>query len=162
MSEPKQQKRGKKIAMTADEINAFLSERKICRVGTIKGSGQPHVTALFFAWDGQSIWLYSITGSQRWKNLINDPRVSILVDSGEEYFELRGVEMSGEVEQVGEIPRVGEKADGLEGLEAVEKIYAEKYNKSDEMTYDGKHAWLRLTPKKIVSWDFTKLPAPNE
>jgi hypothetical protein len=26
-----------------------------------------------------------------------------------------------------------------------------------EMTHDGRHAWLRVTPQKIVSWDFRKL-----
>jgi hypothetical protein len=23
--------------------------------------------------------------------------------------------------------------------------------------YDGRHGWLRVTPAKIVSWDFAKL-----
>jgi hypothetical protein len=26
-----------------------------------------------------------------------------------------------------------------------------------EMTHDGRHAWLRITPLKMVSWDFRKL-----
>jgi hypothetical protein len=25
------------------------------------------------------------------------------------------------------------------------------------MIHDGRHAWLRITPGKIVSWDFRKL-----
>jgi hypothetical protein len=25
------------------------------------------------------------------------------------------------------------------------------------MIYDGKHAWLRVRPAKIASWDFRKL-----
>ena len=25
------------------------------------------------------------------------------------------------------------------------------------MIHDGRHAWLRITPLKIVSWDFRKL-----
>ena len=25
------------------------------------------------------------------------------------------------------------------------------------MTHDGRHAWLRITPLKMVSWDFRKL-----
>jgi hypothetical protein len=25
------------------------------------------------------------------------------------------------------------------------------------MVHDGRHAWLRITPDKIVSWDFRKL-----
>jgi hypothetical protein len=27
---------------------------------------------------------------------------------------------------------------------------------------DGRHAWLRLTPEKISSWDFRKLPAQRQ
>jgi len=26
-----------------------------------------------------------------------------------------------------------------------------------DMIHDGRHAWLRITPAKIVSWDFRKL-----
>jgi hypothetical protein len=25
------------------------------------------------------------------------------------------------------------------------------------MPHDGKHAWLRVTPRKVTSWDFRKL-----
>jgi hypothetical protein len=25
------------------------------------------------------------------------------------------------------------------------------------MTHDGRHAWLRIAPSKITSWDFRKL-----
>jgi hypothetical protein len=27
------------------------------------------------------------------------------------------------------------------------------------MFHDGRHAWLRVVPSKIVSWDFRKLAA---
>ena len=27
------------------------------------------------------------------------------------------------------------------------------------MYHDGRHAWLRIVPDKIVSWDFRKLAA---
>jgi hypothetical protein len=26
------------------------------------------------------------------------------------------------------------------------------------MLHDGRHGWLRVTPGKITSWDFRKLP----
>ena len=29
----------------------------------------------------------------------------------------------------------------------------------DEMLHDERHAWLRVTPRKMNSWDFRKLPA---
>ena len=101
-------------------------------------------------WDGTSIWLYSITRSQRWTNLERDPRVSVLVEAGEDYFELRGAEVLGSVEQVGEVPRTGE---ACPELAEPERLWDEKYG----LALDGRHAWLRLTPRKIVSWDFRKL-----
>jgi hypothetical protein len=44
--------------------------------------------------DGTSVWLYSVVASQRWCDLRRDPRVAIVVDAGEAYGELRGVEVS--------------------------------------------------------------------
>src|SRR5438105_1821534 len=42
-----------------------------------------------------------------------------------------------------------------------ERRYARKYSGSDTFIADGRHAWLRITPEKLVSWDFRKLNAPR-
>jgi len=76
------------------------------------------VSTLWFAWDGTSLWLYSITRSKRWSDLRRDPRVAVVVDSGEGYGELRGAELSGTVEFVGEVPRTGEPCTELTAVEA--------------------------------------------
>ena len=53
------------------------------------------------------------------------------------------------------MPRTGE---GNEELAGPERLFAAKYyGGSGAMAYDGRHAWLRLTPDKIASWDFRKL-----
>ena len=67
---------------------------------------------------------------------------------------LRGVELSGAVDFVGEFPRTGELC---AELDFPETLFARKNFGLDEMPYDGRHAWVRLTPEKIVSWDFRKL-----
>jgi hypothetical protein len=100
------------------------------------------------------LWLTSITRSQRWTDLQSDPRIAVVVDTGETYGELRGVELRGRVEVVGEVPRTGEPHPELD---AVEQVFADRYT-SGVVDRDGRHAWLRLTPEKIVSWDFRKLP----
>ncbi len=149
-----EQRRGRKIAMTNDELDAYLGTERTCTVATVSHDG-PHVTALWFVWDGTCVWLYSITRSQRWTDLQRDPRVALLVEAGEEYFELRGVEVSGRVETVGEVPRTGE---ANEDLVEAERLFAAKYQGgADAMVHDGRHAWLKLTPAKIASWDFRKL-----
>jgi hypothetical protein len=147
------QKRGRKIAMTPEEMDAFLASERVCRVATL-GSDGPHATPLWFGWDGALLWLYSITRSQRWADLQKDPRIGVVIDGGVEYLELRGVEITGTVEVVGEVPRTGAPCDELAGIEPV---FARKYMGGDAMYHDGRHAWLRVTPTKIASWDFRKL-----
>ncbi|MEU0597071.1 pyridoxamine 5'-phosphate oxidase family protein [Streptomyces sp. NPDC006393] len=148
------QRRGRKIMMTPGELDAFLTAQRTCRVATVSPGGAPHVSALWFAWDGVSLWLYSVVRSRRWADLRRDPRVAVVVDTGEEYDQLRGVELSGTAEFVGESPRVGElRAE----LDVPETLFARKYFGLEEMPHDGRHAWVRLTPEKTVSWDFRKL-----
>lgn len=148
-----EQRRGRKIAMTPDERDEFLGAQRTCRVASVGADGAPHNSALWFVWDGEALWLNSIVKSQRWTNLMRDPRVSILVDAAEEYFELQGVELLGSVEVVGDVPR----AEGDDpAVAAAEDLFGQKYS-GGAFTPDGRHAWLRLVPDKIVSWDFRKL-----
>jgi hypothetical protein len=151
-----EQRRGRKIAMTPEELDAYLAVERTCTVATTGPAG-PHATALWFAWDGSSLWLYSIIRSQRWVDLERDPRVAVMVEAGEEFFELRGVEITGKVEKVGEVPRTG---DADPALAEAERLFAAKYQGgAPQMAHDGRHAWLRLTPEKIASWDFRKINA---
>jgi Pyridoxamine 5'-phosphate oxidase len=149
----KQQRRGRRIAMTPEELAEFLAHERTCRVATVGRDG-PHATPLWFGWDGEYLWLYSIVKSQRWTDLQRDPRIGVVVDAGVEYLELRGVEITGTVEVIGEVPRTGEPDDALA---AIEPVFARKYMGGDQMFHDGRHAWLRLKPTKITSWDFRKI-----
>ena len=149
----REQRRGRKIAMTKEELDAFLATERTCRVATVSPQG-PHNTPLWFVWDGTALWLTSIVKSQRWTDLERDPRVSVLVDAGEAYDQLRGAELRGSVEIVGDVPRTSAANPSLAGPEL---LMARKYYGSDTFHYDGRHAWLRLVPEKITSWDFRKL-----
>ena len=149
----KEQKRARSISMDTAELDSFLAEEMMCRLGSVGGDGHPHVSPLWFVWDGSALWLHSIVKSQRWTNLMRDPRVSVAVDTGAAYFELRGAELIGSVEVVGDVPRV----DPNPATAEPERLWADKYT-GGTFVADGKHAWLRLDPEKIVSWDFRKLP----
>ena len=146
------QRRGRALAMTPTELNEFLTAERTCRIATLSLDG-PHVAALWFLWDGATLWLNSLVRSQRWVDVRRDPRVAVAVDAGEEFGELRGVEIKGAAEPVGEIPRRGTSDPQLAG---VERLFAGKYIGSETMPHDGRHGWLRVTPSKIISWDFRK------
>lgn len=139
--------------MDDDERDSFLASERTCRVATVGADGAPHVTPLWFAWDGSALWLTSIVRSQRFTDLQRDGRVSVVVDTGEEFFDLRGVEIVGSASVVGEVPRTGEPEPALD---RPEQIFADKYA-GGTVFHDGRHAWVRVEPEKIRSWDFRKI-----
>jgi PPOX class probable F420-dependent enzyme len=150
----KEQKRSRRVAMTPDEVDAFLTTERTCRVASTGADGRPHVTPLWFVWHGGALWLTSLVRSQRWTDLARDPRVAVVVDTGEQYGELRGVEIAGTAEPVGDVPR---GAEHHPELAEPERLFARKYAGTDEFAPDGRHGWLRIVPDKLVSWDFRKI-----
>jgi hypothetical protein len=138
--------------MTPEEVDEFLEEQRTCRVATVGVTG-PHATPLWYAWLEGTLWLTSLSRSQRWKDLMTDPRIAVVVDAGDAYDELRGVELRGRVEVVGEVPRTGEP---VPELAAPEQAFADRYS-AGKVIIDGRHGWLRLVPEKITSWDFRKI-----
>jgi Pyridoxamine 5'-phosphate oxidase len=150
----KQQKRGVRIATTSDEVDTYLASERTCRVATVGPNG-PHVAPLWFVWDGTFLWLNSMVNSQRWADLAREPNIAVVIDSGMEFWELRGVEITGKAESVGDVPR-STSPNG--GLARPELLFAQKYGRTDSFIPDGRHAWLRITPSKVMSWDFRKNP----
>jgi PPOX class probable F420-dependent enzyme len=151
----KPQRRGARIAMGDAERDEFLASERTCRVGTVDAEGNPHVSPLWFVWDGRALWLNSVVRSQRWANLTRDARVSVVVDAGKDFGELSGVEITGRAVQVGEVPRTSTPD---EAVAEPERLFGEKYA-GGAFVADGRHAWLRVEPEKIVSWDFAKMMA---
>lgn len=154
MSAPRGQRRGRRIAMSPAEVDAFLAAERTCRVATVGPDGRPHVSPLWFVWDGGALWLHSVVRSRRWADLARDPRVAVVVDTGEQYGELRGVELSGRAEPVGDVPRGTGPDPELAGPE---RLFALKYAGVPEFVSDGRHGWLRVVPDAVVSWDFRKI-----
>jgi general stress protein 26 len=140
--------------MNDAELDAFLAAQPICRVASVGPSG-PHVTPLCFTRHDKAVWLYSLTRSQRWVDIVRNPRIAVVVDSGHEYTQLRGVEISGDAEIIGEAPRTGEIS--APGLERVEQLFSRKYMGDDRLQHDGLHGWMRIQPVALRSWDFRKM-----
>ncbi len=78
------QRRGRRIMMTPGELDEFLAARRTRRLATVAADGAPHLSALWFVWDGGALWLYSLVRTRRWSRLRRDPRVAVVVDAGEE------------------------------------------------------------------------------
>lgn len=140
--------------MTGPEPDALLAENRVCRIASISANG-PHVAPLRFYWDGSSIWLSSVVRTQRWTDLQRGSRLAIVIDDGVEYYKLRGVAIAGRALVIGEVLRRGEPHSELLGPEL--EFHRKCRDPESPIPCDGRHAWLKVSPEKMTSWDFTKM-----
>jgi PPOX class probable F420-dependent enzyme len=88
-------KRRDKIRMTDADVLTFIEERKSLQVATLNKDGSVHLTTLWFALVDGDIVFETFTKSQKIVNLKRDARITVLLEDGTEYSELRGVSISG-------------------------------------------------------------------
>ena len=70
----------KRNALTPEEREEFLSRKLVARMATQRGDGWPHVTPIWYVWEGGR-FLLSLGNSRRHlANLRRDPHVTMCVD----------------------------------------------------------------------------------
>jgi PPOX class probable F420-dependent enzyme len=141
--------------MTDAEIDAFLAEQRVMSVATVGADGRPHVVAMWYGFvDGApAFWTYG--KSQKIVNLRRDPRLTCLIESGDAYNELRGVELVADAELIEVADRVLEF--GVQLTEKYQAITVTDAMKPAIAKNAAKRVVVRLDIKKIVSWDHRKL-----
>src|SRR5260370_3025994 len=83
--------RRQQIQLSPDEQAAFFRERKKAALATVDKDGYPHVVAMnYFAKDG-AFYMTSYGKAQKVVNVRRNPRVALMVETGDSYGELRGV-----------------------------------------------------------------------
>jgi PPOX class probable F420-dependent enzyme len=143
-----------RIRMTAEEIAAFLVEPHKLQLATINPDGTPHLVTMYYAPFGEQLGFWTYRSSQKAANLRRDPRATCLVEAGDSYEQLRGVQISGRVQisdEIDEVLRIGAAVYGryVQGLgDDLDGFLAEQARK--------RSAYL-LTPTRISSWDHRKL-----
>ena len=101
-------KRRDLISMSEAEMWDFIEGQKSAQVATINRDGTPHLVPLWFAVVDGDIVLETFTKSQKVKNLERDPRITVLLESGEQYEGLRGLTIYGEAQLIVDVERVHE------------------------------------------------------
>jgi PPOX class probable F420-dependent enzyme len=146
--------RREQIRMTDDEVETFLQGRRTMCVATVGASGYPHVVAMWYGfYQGvPAFWTYA--KSQKIVNLRRDPKLTCLVEDGEEYGELKGVELVG-------TGRVVEDRDVVQAVgENVYQRYFGELNDAGRQAVElmgAKRAVVVVEAERVVSWDHSKL-----
>src|SRR5262245_42424555 len=143
------------IQMTDEEQQAFLAEGRDLQVASINADGTPHLVTMWYQVDDGDLCFWTYGKSQKVGNLRRDPRITVLVATGEKYEELRGVSVSGRAELVDDLDEV------LRFGEAVfERYWGPIENdvvREGVHTMGAKRVLVRVKAEKTVTWDHSKL-----
>jgi PPOX class probable F420-dependent enzyme len=145
------------ITLSEAEQRELLEAERIVVVSSFGPRGWPHSMPLWYVLRDGEIWIYTYAKSQKVKNLERDPRATLLVETGHEYGELRGIEIEAVAEIHREPDTVYEVATEVtiryaEGISSVEGDAAEALKAQAR-----KRVAVRFEPKRIATWDHRKL-----
>jgi PPOX class probable F420-dependent enzyme len=142
------------IKMSDDEISAFLEAGRDLQVASINADGTPHLVTMWYAMQDGEIAFWTYGKSQKIINLRRDPRLSVLVATGEVYEQLKGVSIQGQAEIVDDPDDV---------LRYGEAVYERYWGPLNDTVLEGvramgaKRVVIVVKPDKILSWDHSKL-----
>jgi PPOX class probable F420-dependent enzyme len=143
-----------RVAMTAAETEAFLAQGRKLQLATINPDGTPHLVTMYYALDGGQITFWTYRASQKARNLARDPRVTCLVETGEQYFDLRGVQVRGRVRCVDDPALVREIGRRIAAVMAG----PDAGSLDDYVEHAArKRVGYVVEPERVSSWDHSKL-----
>ena len=145
------------IALTEAEQRELLGAERVVVVATFGPRGWPHLMPLWYVTREGRIWIWTYAKSQKVRNLERDPRATLLVETGVEYSELRGVQIEAEATIHREFNTVLEFAKELtvryaEGIDSVEGDAAAALE-----AQAPKRVAVSFEPVRVASWDHRKL-----
>jgi PPOX class probable F420-dependent enzyme len=147
--------RREQIRMSDAEIQAFLDEQRTMAVATIGRDGFAHVVAMWYVIVDGALAFWTYAKSQKAVNLRRDPNVTCLVETGEAYNQLRGVQIKGRatiIDDVVAVLRLGEtiweRHAGGPLNDAMRQMVA---------TQARKRIGVIVEPVETASWDHRKL-----
>jgi PPOX class probable F420-dependent enzyme len=145
------------IKLTEAEQAELLDQERVVIVSSIGPRGWPHSMPMWFTVRDGEIWIWTFAKSQKVKNLERDPRATLLVETGTEYLELRGIQIEAEAELIRDTPTVAEFGKELtvryaEGIDSIEGDAAAALE-----AQAVKRVAIRFEAKRTATWDHRKL-----
>lgn len=142
------------VRMTPEEVDGFVHGRRTMTMATLGRDGRPHLVAMWYGFFDGSPAVETYRRSQKVLNLRRDPRITCLVEAGDRYEELQGVQLVG-------------TARIIEDPDLVWQIGADVFSRYQGPVTDETRPLIDIMVKKrvavvvdvddVVSWDHRKL-----
>jgi nitroimidazol reductase NimA-like FMN-containing flavoprotein (pyridoxamine 5'-phosphate oxidase superfamily) len=145
------------IAMSPDEIRAYLSSHRKVILTSNGPGGYPHPMPMNYLFRDDHFFITTFRKSQKIKNLERDPKCALLVESGDRYSELQSVLAYADAEIVDDLAYTQEVMSSMGQQEAAGNAARLAEVKAIAEASAPKRVVLRFKPHNYISWDHTKL-----
>jgi len=145
------------IKLSDEEARELLEEERIAVISSLGPRGWPHSMPMWFVAREDEVWVWTYAKSQKVRNLERDPRATVLIETGREYGELRGLMIEAEAELHRDFETVIGFAEELtvryaEGISSVEGEA-----KAALEAQAPKRVAIQFRPRRTATWDHRKL-----
>ncbi|HUD36944.1 MAG TPA: pyridoxamine 5'-phosphate oxidase family protein [Streptosporangiaceae bacterium] len=157
------------VAMTPAETEQMLASESKVQLATNGHDGFPHLVTMYYVMMDGLITFWTYRRSQKALNLERDPRISCLVETGEQYFDLRGVLVQGTARRIDDpaaVLAIGHRITGVFADPMIVTAPAPD-GPSDPLEEYVEHAARKrfgyaVEPSRVITWDHAKLlPQPT-
>jgi PPOX class probable F420-dependent enzyme len=124
--------------LTQDWVKELLERPVLARLGTANpNTSQPHVTPVWFEWDGECLYISAFTSTRKMKEALANPHISVLIDMDSP---TRAVLLEG-------VAEILSKPDEVRRLST--RIYT-RYVGDKEVQGDPYQSWVRDVENRII------------
>ena len=149
--------RRKLIEMTDEETRGYLDQAKTLIIVSNGPRGFPHPMPMWFERDQDGCLYCTTFAEQKVVNWRRDPKATLLVESGEEYAELKGVVIYAHCEVIDDPEQVIDTLVAI-NTEGGHQDDAERQAVRESVKRRAaKRVLLKFVPERYVTWDHAKL-----
>lgn len=140
--------------MTPGEVRAFIDSRPgWIALTTLSKDGYPHTVPIGYFRVDEDLYIGCRARTQKTLNVARNPRVSLMLEAGTTMAGIRGVIIQGDAEVIEEPARL------LELARAAARWRGLPESQWPVEPSPGA-AYIHVTPRKVISWDYRPGPAP--
>ena len=142
--------------MTEEEQRDFLLEGHHLQVVSIQADGRPHLAAMWYGLLDGKIAFSTYAKSQKVLNLRRDPRITVMIETGVPYNEVRRLVIDGRAEIIDGNPDLAARVGNAAGRHQPGDI-PQGDMPEEAVRAVAKRSVVIVHPESTYSWDHRKL-----
>jgi len=135
------------MPMTNQELNKFLSETHVAVISTVDADNRPRSAPIWYEWKDGAAYLFTGRRTLKWRNIQDNPNVSLCVDWREPPYRSAIIQGTAEEVEVDMYDLVRSMSVRYYGEEKG-RAFAEGYRDNNENVVA-----FRVTPENITSFE---------